>query len=74
MTQMNPSVRRNQNPGPREQPWDAKEEVGLGGRLGGEVRVRRCQLLTHRMDKQQVLLCSTGDSGQYPGINHNGKG
>ena len=31
MIQKNPSVRRNQDPGPREQPWGAKEEVGWWG-------------------------------------------
>ena len=29
------------------------------------------QTITHRIDKQKVLLCSTGNYIQYPVINHN---
>ena len=31
------------------------------------------QTITHRMDKQQSPLYSTGNYIQYPGINFNGK-
>ena len=31
------------------------------------------QTITYRMDKNKVLLYNTGNSIQYPVINHNGK-
>ena len=43
------------------------EKDGVGG-CGQQM-----QTITYRMDKQQVLLYSTGNYIQYPMINHNGK-
>ena len=39
-----------------------------------EFGISRCKLyFIYKMDKQQVLLYSTGNYIQYPVINHNGK-
>ena len=43
------------------------------GRDGQGVWDQQMQTIIYRMDKQQVLLYSTGDYIQYPVINHNGK-
>ena len=45
---------------------------GSGGVMEWEFSVSRCKF-TYRMDKYEVLLCSTGNYIQYPVINHNGK-
>ena len=50
----------------------AKGERGEG-EVEGEFGISRDKLLYFRMDKQQVLLYSTGNYIQYPGINHNEK-
>ena len=47
-----------------------------GGEEGGvnwEFRVGRCKLLYIEWINNQVLLYSTGNSTQYPRINHHGK-
>ena len=49
----------------------AKGEVGGGG-MEWEFGVRRCKLLYVGWINK-VLLQSTGNYIQYPGINHNGK-
>ena len=49
----------------------AREE-GSGGGMDWEFGVSRCKFM-YRMDKYNVLLCSTGNYIQYPVINHNGK-
>ena len=48
---------------------------GGGGWWGDGLGVWDYQMQTiiYRMDKQQVLLYSTGKYFQYPVINHNGK-
>ena len=45
---------------------------GGGGEMDGEFGVSRCKLL-HIGWINKVLLYSTGNSSQYPVINHNGK-
>ena len=49
--------------------------VAKGGRGGmdWEFGVSRCKLLHTEWINNTVLLCSTGNYIQYPGINHNGK-
>ena len=44
-----------------------------GGRMGWEFGVSRCKVLYTEWINNKVQLCSTGNSIQYPGINHNGK-
>lgn len=41
--------------------------------MEGEVRVRRCQVSQTGWTNDRLLLRGTGDSTQYPGINHDGK-
>lgn len=41
--------------------------------MEGEVRVRRCQVSQTGWMNDRLLLRGTGDSTQYPGINHDGK-
>ena len=43
------------------------------GRSRGEGWDQQIQTTLYRRDKQQVLLYDTGNSIQYPGINHKGK-
>ena len=50
----------------------AEGEAG-GGRTGWEFGVSRCKLLCIEWIDNKVLLYSTGNYIQYPGINHNGK-
>ena len=44
-----------------------------GGRMDWEFGVSRCKVLYTEWINNKVQLCSTGNSIQYPGINHNGK-
>ena len=46
---------------------------GLGGGVGWEFGVGRCKLLHLEWINNKVLLYSTGNYIQSPGINHNGK-
>ena len=46
---------------------------GGGEGMGWEFGVNRCKLLRIGWINGQVLLYSTGNSVQYPVINHNGK-
>ena len=50
----------------------AKEEE-VGRRMEWEVGVSRCKLLYTGWINHKVLLYSTENYIQYPGINHNGK-
>ena len=42
-------------------------------RDGERVWAWQVQALTHRMINNRVLLCSTGNSIQHPGLDHKGK-
>ena len=69
---MNLSMKQKQNQGHKEQTGGCQagewwERDGLG------VWDQQMQTGIYRMDKQQVLLYSTGNYIQYPVINHNGK-
>ena len=44
-----------------------------GGGMDWEFRVSRCKVLHIEWINNKVLLYSTGNYIQYPGINHNGK-
>ena len=46
---------------------------GVGGGMEWEAGVSRCKLLYIDWIHNKVLLYSTGNSIQYPMINHNGK-
>jgi len=46
---------------------------GEEGGVNWEFRVGRCKLLYIKWINNQVLLYSTGNSTQYPRINHHGK-
>ena len=50
----------------------AKRE-GSGRGMEWEVGISRCKLLSLEWVNNMVLLYSTGNYIQYPGINHNGK-
>ena len=50
----------------------AEGEAG-GGRTGWEFGVSRCKLLCIEWIDNKVLLYSTGNYIQYPGIKNNGK-
>ena len=50
----------------------AKGEEGWGGK-DWEFGISRCKLLYIEWINNKVLLYSTGNSTQYPVINHNGK-
>ena len=50
----------------------AKVEEGTIGGMEREFRISQCKP-TYRMDKQKILLCSTGNYIQYPVPNYNGK-
>ena len=47
--------------------------VGRGGGMEWEFGVSRCKLLHLEWINDKVLLYSTGNYIQFPGINHNGK-
>ena len=49
------------------------QEVGYGGGMDWEFGVSRCKLLHIEWINNKVLLYSTGNYIQYPGVNHNGK-
>ena len=71
MTQMNLSTKQKQTHRHREQTCGCQ-----GGGWGGmdwEFGVSRCKLLHTEWMDNKVLLYSTGNYIQQPGINHNGK-
>ena len=68
---MNLSTKQKQTH--REQTCGCQEGGGEGRRMGWEFGVGRCTLLHLEWKNNKVLLYSTGNSIQYPGINHNGK-
>ena len=52
----------------------ARGVTGNQTRLSDFTRTRgQGRKLLYRMEKQQALLCSTGNCAQYPEINHSGK-
>ena len=71
MTQMNLSMKQKQSHRHREQTCGCQR----GGRVGRdwELGVSRCKLLHTEQINNMVLLHSTGNYIQSPGINHNGK-
>ena len=46
---------------------------GVGGRMEWKVGVSRCKRLYVKWMNNKVLLYSTGNYIQYPGINYSGK-
>ena len=71
-TQMNLSMKQIQTHGHREQTGGCQGGGGWGRDGGGGWGEQR-QTITYRMINNRVLLYSTGNYIQYPGINHNGK-
>ena len=49
------------------------EKGGVGGVMNWEYGINRCTLPYRKQVNSKDLLYSTGNSIQYPGINHNGK-
>ena len=65
---MNLSMKQRQTHRPREQ------TCGCQGRgMDWEFGVSRCKLLHLEWINNKILLYSTGNYSQSPGINHNGK-
>ena len=67
---MNLSTKQKQTH--REQTCGCQGGGGWGG-MDWEFRVSRCKLVYTEWINNKVLLYSTGNYIQYPGINHNGK-
>ena len=67
---MNLSMKQKQTHRHREQICGYQ---ALGGGMDWEFGVSRCKLLHLEWINNRVLLHSTGNYIQYPGINHNGK-
>ena len=63
---------RNRRTDTENTPVIAKGEVGGEG-MDWKSDIGRCKLLCTGWINNKVLLCSTGNYLQYPGINHNGK-
>ena len=72
MTQINLSMKQKQTHRHREQTCGCKGE-GTGGGKDWEFGVSRCKLVYIEWINKKVLLYSTENYIQYPGINHNGK-
>ena len=70
MTQMHLSTRQKQTNRHKEQTCGCQ---GDGGGMDWEFGISRCKLLYIEWKNNKVLLYSTGNYIQYPGINHNGK-
>ena len=49
------------------------QEGGGWGRMEWEVEVSRCKLLYIEWINKKVLVFSTGNYIQYPGLNHHGR-
>ena len=71
MAQMNLSTNQKQTHRHREQTCGC--QGGDGGGMEWEFGLSRCKLLHIEWINDNVLLYSTGNYTQYPGINHNGK-
>ena len=69
---MNLSMKQKQTQGDREQ-TSGCQWGGCWGWMEWEVGVSRRKLLNTEWINNKVLLYSTGNYIQYPGINHNGK-
>ena len=67
---MNLSTKQKQTHRHREQTYGCQWG---GGRVDWEFGVSRCKLLHIEWINNKVLLYSTRNYIQYPGINHNGK-
>ena len=67
--QMNLFMKQKQTHRHREQTCGCQG----GGGMDWEFRVSRCKVLHIEWINNKVLLYSTGNYIQYPGINHNGK-
>ena len=59
--------------GHREQTCGCQGGEGSEGGMDWEFGVSRCKLLHTEWINNKVLLYSTGNYIQYPGINHDGK-
>ena len=68
---MNMSTKQKQIHRYREQTYGCQGGWGWG--MGWEFGVNRRKLLHTEWINNKVLLYSTGNYTQYPGINHNGK-
>ena len=72
MAQMNQSTKQKQTHRCRNRLVAAKgEERGSG--MDGEFGVRRCKLFHLEWISNEVLLYSTGNYSQSPGIEHDGQ-
>ena len=70
---MNLSVKQKQSHRHGEQTCGCQGGGGGRGGMEWEFGVSKCKLLHIEWIKNKVLLYSTGNYIQYPGINHNGK-
>ena len=72
MTQMSLSIKQKQTHRHREQTCGCQGQ-GVGGRMDQEYRVSRDKLLYREWINDKILLYSTGNCIQSPGINNNEK-
>ena len=72
MTQMNLSTKQKWTHGHREQTCGCQRWGHWGG-MDWEFRMSGCELLHTGWINNKVLLYSTGNYTQYPGISYNGK-
>ena len=70
---MNLSTKQKQTHRHREQTCGCQVGDGSGGGKDWGFEISRCKLLYREWINNKVLLYSTGNSIQYPVINHNGK-
>ena len=70
MIQTNLSTKQKQTHGHREQTCGCR---GAGRGVEREAEMSRCKQLHIEWINNKILLQSTGNSFQCPGINHNGK-
>ena len=73
MVQMNLSTKQKQTHRHREQTYGCHGGGEEGRGVDWEFGVSRCKLLHTKWINNKVLLNSTGNYIQYPGINHSGK-
>ena len=69
MAQMKLSIEQKQTHGYREQTCSCQGGGGGSG-MDGEIVVSRCKLLYLEWISNEALLCSTGNTIQYLGIEH----
>ena len=70
---MNLTMKQKQTQRQREQTCGCQGRRDCGGGLDWKFGVNRCKLLHMEQTENKVLLYSTGNYIQYPGIKHNGK-